>query len=57
MTCQYFKEDYVGFCSASDFPYIPSISEMEKLCFKDSGACVICGGNLDALVLAAPENR
>jgi len=42
MTCQYFKEDYVGFCSASDFPYIPSICELEQLCFKDFSACSIC---------------
>jgi len=41
MACQYFKEAYVGFCSASDIPYVPSIREMEQLCFKDSCVCSI----------------
>jgi hypothetical protein len=42
MSCPFFKEDYnnIGFCSTSDFPYIPSIREMEQQCFKDgSDSC------------------
>ncbi len=42
MACQYFKEDYVGYCSASDFPYIPSIRDLELFCFKDFRACSFC---------------
>lgn len=41
MSCPFFKEDYIGYCSASDFPYIPSICEMEQQCFNDSfDSCV-----------------
>ncbi len=36
MACPFFKEAYVGYCSASEIPYIPSIIELEKQCFKDS---------------------
>jgi hypothetical protein len=36
MACPFFKKAYVGYCSASDFPYTPSIIELEKQCFKDS---------------------
>jgi len=41
MFCHYFSEDYVGFCSASEFLYVPTISEMEELCFKDFRVCPI----------------
>jgi len=41
MACPFFKEAYVGYCTASEFPYIPSITELEKQCFKDSfDSCV-----------------
>jgi len=36
MPCPFFKEDYIGFCSASNFPYTPAIGEMEQQCFSDS---------------------
>ena len=36
MACPFFKESYVGYCSACDFFYIPSIIELEHNCFKDS---------------------
>jgi len=36
MSCPFFKEDYIGFCSASNFPYTPAIREMEQRCFSDS---------------------
>ena len=41
MACHYFSEDYVAFCSASDFPYVPGIREMEELCFKNFHCCPI----------------
>ena len=48
MACQYFKEAYVGYCSASDFPYIPSIRDMQLFCFKDFRACSFCCRSQDA---------
>jgi hypothetical protein len=36
MSCPYFTEDYFGFCARSNSPYVPSIAEMERYCFKDS---------------------
>ena len=43
MACPFLKEDYVGFCSASAFPYVPSIVELEQKCFKDScETCINC---------------
>jgi len=41
MYCPFFKERHnIGFCSATDFPYILGIREMEQQCFKDSfGSC------------------
>jgi hypothetical protein len=33
MTCPCFIADYVGFCNVSDVLYVPSISELEQLCF------------------------
>jgi len=36
MACPFFKEDYIGYCGACDFLYIPRIIEMEQRCFKDS---------------------
>jgi hypothetical protein len=36
MSCPFFKEANVGYCSANDYPYIPSIRELEQQCFKDS---------------------
>ena len=36
MACPFLKESYVGYCSACDFLYIPSILELEQQCFKDS---------------------
>ncbi len=44
MTCQHFKEDYVGYCSATDYPYIPSLRDLELFCFKDFRACSFCDG-------------
>ena len=35
MSCPYFTEDYFGFCARPDSPYVPSIAEMERYCFKD----------------------
>lgn len=36
MACPFFKEAYVGYCSACEFPYTPSIVEREQQCLKDS---------------------
>ncbi len=36
MSCPYFEDAYVGVCNASDFPYVPSIAEMEQYCFKEN---------------------
>ncbi len=36
MTCPYFEDAYVGVCNASHFTYVPSISEMERYCFKEN---------------------
>lgn len=41
MSCQYFNEDFVGFCGATEFSYVPSINEMEQLCFKNFRDCPI----------------
>ena len=41
MSCQYFNEDYFGFCSATASIHVPGISEMEQLCFKNFHACLI----------------
>ena len=42
MTCPFFKVAYVGYCSACDFPYTPSILELKQQCFKDGfESCVI----------------
>ena len=38
MSCPCLLEEYVGFCGGSDFPYVPSITEMEKWCFRDTYA-------------------
>ncbi len=35
MSCPYFKEGYVGACTASESIYIPSIARMELYCFKE----------------------
>lgn len=42
MTCKYFGEHPVGFCSASDFPYVPSLREMELYCMGNCHTCMIC---------------
>jgi hypothetical protein len=34
MSCPYFKEGYFGICVAPDAVHVPSIAEMETLCFK-----------------------
>lgn len=34
MACPYFKEEYVGFCTAMRTPCVPSIAKMEQHCFK-----------------------
>ncbi len=41
MHCQYFNEDYFGFCGATAFIHVPGISEMEQLCFDNFNACTI----------------
>lgn len=34
MHCPFFtEENYVGVCSASQLPYVPSIDDLEKYCF------------------------
>ena len=48
MVCPFFKEAYVGFCAACDFPYTPSIYELEHLCFKDSFELCVHFNNLHA---------
>jgi len=39
MACPYFREEYVGFCTAMNRPYVPSIAQMEQHCFKAYGQC------------------
>jgi hypothetical protein len=34
MSCPYFREGYFGICVAPDAIHVPSIAEMETLCFK-----------------------
>jgi hypothetical protein len=34
MSCPYFREGYFGICVAPDAIHVPSITEMETLCFK-----------------------
>ena len=34
MSCPYFKEGYFGICVAPDAIHVPSIDEMERLCFR-----------------------
>ena len=47
MSSPFFKEDYIGFCRASDFSYIPSIREMELTCFTDNfGSCATFNNQL-----------
>ena len=41
MVCKYFIEDYLGFCITPALTHIPSISEMERLCFNDFNTCPI----------------
>ncbi len=35
MSCPYFKEGYVGACTASEPVHTPSIARMEIYCFSD----------------------
>lgn len=39
MTCPYFRDEYVGLCTAKKRPYVPSIDEMERYCFKVYEQC------------------
>jgi hypothetical protein len=48
MACPFFKEAYAGFCSACDFPYTPSIDELEHFCFKDGFESCVNFNNLHA---------
>jgi hypothetical protein len=41
MACKNFNEDYLGFCGAAAFSHVPTISEMEQLCFNDFHKCRI----------------
>ncbi len=54
MACQFFKEAYAGFCSACDFPYTPSIYELEHFCFKDGFESCVYFNNLHATAQIAP---
>jgi hypothetical protein len=36
MNCPYFRESYFGICVAPDSVHVPSIDEMERLCFRSS---------------------
>jgi len=55
MACPFFKVAYVGYCSASDFPYTPSITEMEQQCFKDSFESCVHFNNLHATAQIATK--
>jgi hypothetical protein len=45
MVCPCFIEDYAGFCTSSDIPYVPSIDKMEKFCFTEQFAsCMLYAG-------------
>ncbi len=33
MNCPCLKEEYVGVCTASPLPFVPSIAELEQFCF------------------------
>jgi hypothetical protein len=41
MVCPYFEVSYVGYCNASELPYIPGISELEMQCFRNFRECPI----------------
>lgn len=36
MNCPYFRESYFGICVAPRSVHVPSIDEMERLCFRSS---------------------
>jgi hypothetical protein len=50
MGCPYFREGYFGICVAPDAIHVPSIAEMETLCFKTRYAA--CPNFTDAAVLS-----
>ncbi len=55
MACPFLKEAYVGYCSACDFPYTPSIMELEQQCFKDNFESCVNFNNLHATAqIASP---
>ncbi len=53
MACPFFKVAHVGYCSACDFFYIPSIMELEQQCFKDSFESCVNFNNLHATTQSA----
>lgn len=36
MTCPCFISESIGVCVSSDLPFVPTVAEMEKYCFKKS---------------------
>ena len=52
MACPFFKVAYIGYCSACNFPYNPSIIELERQCFKDSFESCVNFKNLHATTTA-----
>ncbi len=56
MACPFFKEAYIAYCGACDFPYNPSIIEMEQLCFKNSFESCFYFNNLDAAAQIATDS-
>jgi hypothetical protein len=58
MSCPYFTENYFGFCARSDSPYVPSIAEMERYCFKeDFTSCPIIEVSSENDVLNGYKNK
>ncbi len=55
MACPFFKEAYVGYCSACDFPYTPSIIELEEQCFKDDFESCVHFKNLQTIEQVTAE--
>ena len=55
MACPFFKVAYAGYCSATDFPYTPSITELEQQCFKDDFESCVNFNNLHATAEIAAD--
>ncbi len=55
MACPFLKVAYVAYCSACDFPYTPSIIELEEQCFKESFESCVHFNNVQATEQVAAD--